>query len=106
MSTIFEGHGYVASVDQRRGTLYVELRCAACDEVHRLMVWEDQLDAIRALAMTSDELYSRASLIGPGVAEAHARAADIVRAFVWQLTHATAHAEARAREEVRLNAFR
>lgn len=100
MSTLFEGHLYAVSVDERRGTLYIELRCERCDEVHRLLIWDDQLDAIREVARAhADPVMVNVSSLALG------RAADIapaiISALVWQLTHATAHTEERARELAR-----
>lgn len=78
------------------GIYLVELRCETCDEVHRFTLDDDRLDAVRAIAHASTQR-QRVPLASLVTRELTETAADVVSAMVWQLTHATAHAEAERR---------
>lgn len=84
------------------GGVLVELRCEQCDDVHRLALDREQLDAIRTLALATNAVAS--SRFRPGLThelltqEVTQAAADVIGALIWQLTHATAHREMSARE--------
>lgn len=91
---------YALTIEQPRtldGGVFVELRCEDCDDVHRLALDRDQLDNIRTLAIAT---MARRPLLTHDILtrEVVAAAADCIGALVWQLTHATAHAEKRRRE--------
>ena len=91
---------YALCIEQPRaleGGVLVELRCEDCGDVHRLALDREQLDNIRTLAIAT--MARRGALTYELLTREVVQACgDCIDALVWQLTHATSHAEKRRRE--------
>lgn len=83
--------------------LLIELRCEECDEVHRLALDGGGLDAVRALNFDVSETRPAHRRVLERAAAVHAASLvpEVVRALVWQLTHATSHNEQERRDASR-----
>lgn len=93
-------HAFTLEIEQPRtldGGLLVGIRCTSCDDVHRLVLAGEQLDAISVVfeATIARRRPDVRSLVSPELVTA---AADVIAALVWQLTHATTHREQHARD--------
>lgn len=93
-------HDFALEIEQPRtldGGLLVAVRCAQCDDVHRLVLAGEQLEAIRGImeATLARRRPDVRTLVSPELVTA---AADVIAALVWQLTHATTHREQHARD--------
>lgn len=93
-------HEFSLEIEQPRtldGGLLVAVRCAQCDDVHRLVLAGEQLEAIRGImeATIARRRPDVRTLVSPELVSA---AADVIAALVWQLTHATTHREQHARD--------
>jgi hypothetical protein len=84
---------------RRAAHLLIAIRCTECREEHRVRLDDEQLDAVAYLSADFQhmKLSRGAELLANAAREASKLAPDIVAAFVWQLTHATAHEERKRR---------